>query len=282
MFFIIQKPPTPFEFLIDRAIRILPMYFIMSFIVMMYWGHSPQNFFKSIIFIPSDGLPSTRYPILPQGWTLNIEVYFYIFITALLITKTSRAMILMLSIASSSLFMIYYFNQSMILVFSGFSFYFEFLFGSLICRLMLLNKLPNFNTSIILIAIGVMILAAFPQFADTPFRCILWGGPASLIVCGMVALEKIDRFPRFIFVKIFGDASYSIYLTHFIIIERLRDTRLAAYPMWAQLLLKTTICIAVGVAAYHLLEKPLHGFLSRYQKRKSSRYSDYTAGTASS
>jgi peptidoglycan/LPS O-acetylase OafA/YrhL len=68
------------KFLRDRAIRVLPLYWLLTLIYAAFAKESAPavNIVKSLLFFPhlnaTDGLP---FPVLALGWTLNYEVLFY-------------------------------------------------------------------------------------------------------------------------------------------------------------------------------------------------------------
>ena len=77
------------EFLVKRILRITPVYWFYTFlIVFLSWVYSKEfeytawnlnTLVSSLVFIPTEN-PSGRlgyYPILTVGWTLNLEMFFY-------------------------------------------------------------------------------------------------------------------------------------------------------------------------------------------------------------
>ena len=90
-------------------------------------------------------------------------------------------------------------------------------------------------------------------------RVLLWGIPSALLVAGCVFLEKNNPLKiNKIFIAI-GDSSYSIYLTHTLIIPLL-------YLLWSNLRLglsdimiwvSMAIALCIGWLFYILVEKPL-------------------------
>lgn len=93
-----QRPKKPLYFLIDRIIRIAPLYWVFTFIVAIMafadpsitpsTGFEIHNFARSLFFIPSHNPAGGIMPILPVGWTLNYEVIFYAaFIASTIINK---------------------------------------------------------------------------------------------------------------------------------------------------------------------------------------------------
>ncbi len=80
---------APVTFLAERAMRIVPMYWI-CLAFMLFWDQiattigsatlQPDYFInavKSFAFIPYLNEVGSHRPILGQGWTLNYEMFFY-------------------------------------------------------------------------------------------------------------------------------------------------------------------------------------------------------------
>jgi len=76
------------EFCIKRITRVFPAYLIATLCIILATKHglnffsdheNTKSFLKSIFFIPHGEItaPSFGFPVLPVGWTLNFEMYFY-------------------------------------------------------------------------------------------------------------------------------------------------------------------------------------------------------------
>jgi exopolysaccharide production protein ExoZ len=97
---------------------------------------------------------------------------------------------------------------------------------------------------------------------EGPWRAVLWGGPALLLVTGALCLEgagyvKLWRIP-----KALGDGSYSIYLFHVIVVA-LGYRALSGAPTAVRLICTLAAAALVGVVLYHALERPLTARLRR-------------------
>src|SRR5258708_1276347 len=93
------------SFLTKRAIRIVPLYWLCTMALIVLFNHPPIThhfdplwtwiitntppLLRSLFFVPSD-----QTPMLGVGWTLNLEVYFYVvFAAALTISRTLAPLI---------------------------------------------------------------------------------------------------------------------------------------------------------------------------------------------
>lgn len=80
------------EFFLRRIARIVPLYWALTLITFVIAWLKPTlfnsttadlgNLFKSLLFIPYVKENGSISPIIPVGWTLNYEVYFYLLISA--------------------------------------------------------------------------------------------------------------------------------------------------------------------------------------------------------
>ena len=95
-----KRTKNPFEFWRDRAIRIVPMYWIATLCMISLYmiGFRPaelhayelQDVISSLFFIPDVRADGIEKPIIPLGWTLNYEMFFLCDLRRCLIHRTSR------------------------------------------------------------------------------------------------------------------------------------------------------------------------------------------------
>ena len=118
---------------------------------------------------------------------------------------------------------------------------------------------------------ALALLAGFAVLATldlvlTPNRLpsqLLVGLAATLIVGGAVFLEKDRLCPRLALPRLLGDASYSIYLSHFIVLSAFgqlwRHLHLAGLPGEGAIFIvaATVVSAAGGCALYLVVERPL-------------------------
>src|ERR1039458_8235926 len=83
------------KFLIKRAIRIYPIYFIYSFFYLLFYHYfasgknlTVDQFFGSIFL-----LPGYSYYIIGPGWTLAYEVYFYACFSIAMVLGLTRGLL---------------------------------------------------------------------------------------------------------------------------------------------------------------------------------------------
>ncbi|HEX7260204.1 MAG TPA: acyltransferase, partial [Luteolibacter sp.] len=261
----------PGEFLMKRAIRIYPLYWFYTAVALaIFWlrpdlanrsgGVEQTSVPLSLLLLPD----KSGAPIVGQGWTLIHEMYFYLVFSLSLIAKPFLRNRLLAVWAVIVVFGAYACNPSsnvwLNLILNPLTL--EFLGGCWIAWMVSNGWRKMGKTAFILGAIS-LVYAGTPYFpkASVP-REFAFGIPALLIVYGAIAMERTSGFvgPRFL--KTLGDASYSIYLSHIfclstclLVWKRFK----AAGPVDNLVVIAAmgTVSLAVGLASYRYLEKPL-------------------------
>ncbi len=262
---------TPMEFYRRRLVRIAPLYWTLTAFLVLVQLISPAvlqssrfdtwHVVASFLFIPSlHPVLLTMEPVLVPGWTLNYEMFFYlIFGAGLLLQDRYRviallAALLLLSaigfLVPASKSPISYYTSTIVL---------EFGFGAAIAWLYLRGfQMPAF------VAWGALCIGVLGLMLWIPgdfARAFRFGIPAALVVAGAVWLEnqktiKYLRIPHFL-----GDASYSIYLSHGIVLSALGQLwrrmhiDFGGFAMFSAVAVSAA-CIG-GCIVYICLERPL-------------------------
>jgi peptidoglycan/LPS O-acetylase OafA/YrhL len=271
---------APVHFFARRAVRIVPLYWAATaaaaacFVVLKYTGSikmlSWQAAAASLLFFPLERPDGMMLPIHILGWTLNYEMLFYaVFAGALLLSRR----IAVFSVTILFLFMVlcalFFGPLPQPFAFWCDSIILEFCLGMMIALVYREGlRLPRW-VSIGLILAGFMALAASGAIADGMPRLVYWGLPAAVIIAG-TALIRAPRKPAafaraFVFL---GDASYSIYLVHWLTI--LVMASLAAYLRieivrwpWSYVAAHAIPALGASIAVYLLFERPVTRMLQR-------------------
>jgi exopolysaccharide production protein ExoZ len=263
-----STPRKAGDFLWQRFVRIVPMYWIMTVVMAVtLWlvaGRliSPQELLQSLLFIPyRDHVSEFVQPILGVGWTLNLEILFYILFALTMAWGGVRQILAMGVVFAAAVALRVLFDPAddTVLFFYTTPILFEFLAGVAIGRI--LNRVQRVPVIAGIAAVGVAI-ASFLVLSlnfDAP-RIVAQGLPAAMFVAGSLRLESWFRklSPRGLLQL--GDASYSLYLVHvpvLLIVAPLLGG--VGFGMGAAL--ATAACTAVAIAAYQLLERPLLALL---------------------
>ncbi|HRE20455.1 MAG TPA: acyltransferase [Rhabdaerophilum sp.] len=271
-----DRTVTPGQFLLNRLIRIAPLYWVVTSLALavlltnkglmpgaaLDWGHV----FASFLFIPAvHPVLGEPQPLVTAGWTLNFEMMFYtLFALALFLPQRFRinaVLTLLLGVVSLRAFdprpfgAIWFYSSNIIL---------EFGFGVMIGALVTAGRRYSTRTGAILVVLGAILVVLLSEVREAEhLRAILRGVPSAMIVLGAVMLELdgrvlVSRFARFL-----GDASYSIYLTHGMVLS-------AFTRVWMKLLPPAlsnsfplfcfagfVVAAVAGSAIYLWVEKPL-------------------------
>ncbi|MEP7210637.1 MAG: acyltransferase [Alphaproteobacteria bacterium] len=228
MVYVAGARETPAGFAINRIARIAPLYWVATLAAAALAFTHPwvfpaaridlQSVLASLAFIPAPDARNMLSPVLFIGWTLNFEMMFYLlFVISMLAPRRFR--IALLLALMTAVFCI----GNVVPRGTSFNFYgapiiFEFGAGCLIATALQsptvtawLKRIPPWA----LIGAGSVLLAATWRTDPSSWmRPIQWGGPAVLIVLGVVLLDVTRAPARNRFVIALGDASYSAYLLH--------------------------------------------------------------------
>jgi len=245
---------TPKKFLLGRFYRIVPIYWIVTLFFIVLLVFVPSVFREATLDIPR-ALASFLFvsqpilggfPYVAVGWTLEYEVLFYILFACALIVKNRTVSFLILII--SLLTAVYIFDVDLIAI--------EFLWGAIIGLFYRGFNVSN-TLSCIMFLTGVSLFLS-TIFLHYPFhRYIVWGVPAGLIVLGAAGIPQLHwRVGIFL-----GDASYSVYLIHFLVIPAffkvvslLNLGLIYADILVAFCFMGSTLC---GLVFYWIVERPL-------------------------
>ena len=271
---------SPREFLLRRFLRIAPLYYVMTALIVAIMVVAPalvvggrlnaHHIIASLLFLPAlHPVLGTMEPVLPQGWTLNYEMVFYLlFAGALVLSRPFRPWAVCLAllalvlggVGSDPHSIFGFFTSSIVL---------EFGFGLLLGVAITSGvPLPKTVAALLLIAGAIGIPATWSLVEGGIPRAGLSGVAATALVAGAIFLELRGAMLRNRILQLLGDASYSIYLVHGLALS-------AIGVAWAKIGLGispvaiagfTAVSIVgaalVGIVVYFAAEKPLQN-LSR-------------------
>ena len=276
-----NKPSGPAysrEFFTKRIIRVVPVYWFYTFVLVCLLLVVPQAFMdtefdlmrtvKSLFFIPQDQLP-----IHSIGWTLNFEMYFYL-LFALFLLLPRRSLLPGFSILFFALVILgrmVAFNSPVLRQITD-PIVIEFLIGMYIGWFLVRDKyLPTgMAWACTLAGVSLLVLSFFVRWGG--HRLMFWGIPGGLIVLGALSLER-NAIPFSGGISKLGDSSYSLYLSHPFIVfgvgKILAVLGLAGYLYNASLImLAFVISVVVGIMSYNTIERPSSKRLARRYVRR--------------
>jgi exopolysaccharide production protein ExoZ len=262
-------------FLRDRLIRIVPLYWTITALVLIVALLAPQlvnsaavrpwHVLASFLFLPArHPLFHNFWPLLIPGWSLNYEMLFYgIFALSLVVSSTSSSMrFLVITAVFSVVLGFAELSKGSIDVmnFYGRSISLEFLAGIALAILCRSRRVRPSYGYLLIIGFGFFSLAS-GTLVGTNIGTTLMA--ATLIVGGAVFLPPLRANP----LSRLGDASYSLYLTHGIALSALAW-------LWAKLgirldrpffvIVALACAFTVAFATYYLFELPITAALKRH------------------
>jgi exopolysaccharide production protein ExoZ len=258
----VSRDRTPLAFWRDRIRRIVPLYWfytlLMALLALVVPGllrtaeFDAEHLAQSLLFIPAYH-PTKEWavwPVLVQGWTLNYEMFFYAVFGALL---TLRRLVPALAVAFVALVAAGAILNPQGAVASVYTnpLLLEFLAGALIGRAYLAGLLPGRAGGWACLGLALVI------FALPLPRIIGWGVPAALIVIAAVTLETGRANPH---LRLLGDASYSIYLSHTFTLGVIGAAWIGGSAVGdiASVGFGIAASVVVGVLSFRLVETPLN------------------------
>lgn len=261
-------------FLRRRIARIVPLYWFMTLLLVVIALLVPSLLrstnvtlgatLGSLFFIPYHGTAQVHFlsPLLAPGWTLNIEMYFYVIFALTLAARRYQLAICGLWFACGSLAFGFLIPHLSIAGFYTQPRVLEFWLG------MALGAWhANHRARVAPAIAAVLAAAAYAILLRNPLQLstdglIASGFPAMIIVACVVEIERRGALPEVPILGLLGDASYSIYLTHMFTLGVLRTlwVHLPALERLgdiAFMLIAITALSVAGVGAYQWIERPL-------------------------
>jgi exopolysaccharide production protein ExoZ len=272
------------EFFVKRLTRIIPLYWFLSLIAALtiakYSVSDKAVVLKTIFFFPFFDVKKFYSPIIPFGWSLSYELYFYLLVGLLLFFHVKKMSLISISLLFSLSIIGFLINPSNVFFrFTTSPLLIEFAIG--IITALIYKNISNSCTirklkvtSLVIAVAGAIlmlttILTGYKDLSEAGtvinsnhsalYRCIVWGIPCGMLVCGLTLAEKTKLFtvPKLL-IEI-GNASYSAYLiqglaiTYFTIIYK----RFVNSYADAFILLCTITCVLVSIPVHIYIERPL-------------------------
>lgn len=280
------------EFWRRRVTRIVPLYWAFTLLMVGFMLVFPAvlqssryeswHVAASFLFLPAQHpVTMSMEPVVMPGWTLNYEIFFYlIFGLWLLVPERWRpagntvtigllvaiGVVLELPLHAS----VAGFYTSSIMI----EFLLGILLGVLVVRDGALLRIPvpiAWAVMIGAIAFAVVLPAINIYFP----RMITRGIPAFFAVGAMLALERQGQIADRKALRLLGDASYSLYLSHFVVLSVVsqiwRRLPIAPSPLFyiAFGIVAVGISLIAGVVCYRFVEQPLTVLFQQSRQRRT-------------
>jgi len=263
------------DFLLRRATRIYPLYWLVTLALLgLYAG-------KRLLFGEETELPSLvasfllwpdrAYPVIPVGWTLIHEMYFYLVFSAVILFERRLLPLLLfgwfLVILAAGIWFDPSSSPLTSVTLSALTV--EFLAGAALALIFIHGRISGARAAVLLalvwlgVLLGPLAGALYPDaVADHSVRTLIFTGPYALLLIGCVGLEKAGRLHLPEWSIRLGDMSYALYLVHIpvlLVVGRLFSPWAA--PGIADNLVMVPVfiasCLLVAYGVHKWVEKPI-------------------------
>ncbi len=281
-----RQPNAAREFLWRRIIRIVPLYWLITglVVVQLLWQGRvlhPLDLVKSLAFIPYSNEDGSLQPLLRRGWTLNYEMFFYALFAIALFQKPQRGLsavisaLLLLTVvgqlwqtdqcSADACRALAFYLQPIMLYFAG-----GILLGASRVFLQRRNKMPGIpfdnglGLAIALTALQVLYLSVAPPSKLTDVVGVIYCILATAF-CALLEDRTEHGRLRLVFLLV-GEASYSIYMTHSLFVDPVsRFWTHTVGTHWIAVYLAAMIVgtSLVGLVTFRFVERPMLRALRR-------------------
>lgn len=278
------------NFYLKRFMRIYPIYWIVTLGLLIIFFLKPSlgmGYERDIDVIIKSFLlfPQTHFPIVEVGWSLVFEVFFYFVFGTLIYLKPRYSFplvfvwifgVLMNSFGVGNKIL----NANLLLSFIFSNNHIEFIFGCIVAYIVI-NKRIKYRVGLMLFGLlslivgWNMVINGEVQRSSTESMFIIGLACSFLVLsAASIDLKRKIKVPKLLL--LIGDASYSIYLTHyyillflFILLNKVNNLN----SIFNILAVTTVyfITIFLGIVFHLLIEKPILNYLNRKFIRKSNR-----------
>lgn len=270
------------SFMLDRVLRVLPMYFLVSILfaakrVLSGEGLTSSAWVNSVLFVPLLDMDAYTFTFHPYGWSIAYEMWFYALVAVFLgvATKTRASVLCAGVLAAGSVVVGLGYEARWFLP--------RFLFSPLVlefaagCALFAYRDQIRTYRAYAWAALPVFVAALpFSSYLGYPgevighaamgfARALIWGGFSVCVFALFYAAEEKVKWPRSLVAL--GTASYSIYLIQPFVVRAVKSLEVSAIVRLACFF---GISIVAGWLMYLFLERPLLAFSKSCLGRRSA------------
>ena len=266
----VQSPQSSWLFMKKRFLRIYLGYWPIFFLTLFYFSAIDSDILVNKKLLQSFFLVNANMfdLLIAPAWSLTYELYFYVIVAVLLFSKKIKPL------AVFGLILILVVFKSFIIDL-GANRVIDFFFSTLLLEFISGYLLFHFSHSLIktsflrLAFIAAIVALAFGVYFNRGYgftRVLTFGVFAFSLVWIFVILEKNKIFiVKGLFKKI-GDSSYTLYLSHTILLYAFYKSGLESYFVQHNLALIGFIgalifILLISYIFYRLIEQPLYRFM---------------------
>lgn len=282
------SPAAALDFMCRRLIRIVPLYWVLTTVMLVVVIVMPSLMTKengsdhlyvmgSYLFWPRMRLSGDIRPLATQGWTLNLEMLFYVvFAVALLFSRRIGYVLLFVSLGLLVAVHVSGLLSGVALNFWGHPIVLGFLFGAVIGIFYNRGLRLSGGWAILLLVIGFGALFQpwrSSESGDDLLPCLAAGIPSAVVLAAVALGPQINGRRRlWLPAMLIGDASYSLYLLHPFLLRALyllwlKGSVGAVLPLWAFVAAGIAIATAAAVVTFWSFERPVTRWLNGLHKR---------------
>ncbi|CAI0963850.1 Uncharacterized protein conserved in bacteria [Serratia fonticola] len=259
------------NFIKKRFIRIYPLYWFWTSILLLLWmsgvalkSHDYTFFYvlKSYLLIPTIS-SGDKHPLLSPGWTLVFEMFFYITLFIFIACNLKKYVVIYILMFFSFMhFFSDYFTETLRYIVSS-HLIFEFVFGMI--TWVLFNKYKEgltgcHDSKFLIIPFFAFFILVSVTLEGTLFNSVF----VFIMIFILILCTSLSRYPKsrcMSLLEFLGDASYSIYLVHYIfallLSAILKAGHLQSFNPFLLLFASSLSVVLVCLVSYIFIEKPI-------------------------
>lgn len=268
--------------MLNRLIRIIPLYYLMTFVTFFLMKFLPQLFvesklqslflIKSLLFIPFDLTGNNAiFPIMRIGWTINYEIFFYLLFwlslkisfkyRGIICTSIISILVILGQIFSFQYIPLKFYTDPILLEFVlGMASYYILKFIYAYFYQNLPHKFWAYLCMLLIVTLFSILILSYNSIDITRFhRVLFWGIPGMII---MLCFFVVGLFftPHKAFTLI-GNMSFSIYLIHYYPIQfigrKIFDFSQCSIISILGAIISIIIILILSFISYLIIEKKL-------------------------
>ena len=261
-----------------RFVRLMPTYWVVlaMFGAILVFSPTKDLYERDPIAILTSIflIPQSHGPILGVSWSLSHEILFYLLFSSLFFSQRIGRLLFMLWGALivfnvvTGYFKDWFWGGFVFRLFNA-----EFFFGLFVAYALRRWPIRSPLTFLIMGTLLFLMAGVHESWlshhpAEWPPRHLAYALGAAMVLYGLVGLEYQSRLRLPALAGVFGEASYSIYLVHVIVLMFLQQgylllNRLAFIPDHLVFVIILAITIGVGVAFSRVVEQPVLRYFRR-------------------